>query len=227
MRVSVRLGPGPPDVPADAAAVVIDVLRATTTLTVALDAGAARVIAVSTPAEALALRAATPGAWACGERGGRIVPGFDRGNSPAEYRDTAVAGRTLVFASTNGSLALLRARHARRRLAGAFVNAGAVVEALADEERVELVCAAREGAFSLEDVACAGWLCARLAERGARVEGPAARLARRLAPADAAAAREAVAASVHGRTLRAMGGPYAADVEFCGTLDALPRAFAL
>src|SRR5512143_2629846 len=108
MRVSVRLAPGPPDVPAHAAAAVIDVLRATTTLTVALAAGAARVLAVATPAEALALRERHPGAWACGERDGRIVPGFDRGNSPDEYRDGAVAGRTLVFASTNGSLALLR-----------------------------------------------------------------------------------------------------------------------
>jgi 2-phosphosulfolactate phosphatase len=225
MDVAVRLVPGDDDVPAQAAAVCIDVLRATTTLTVALEAGAARVLPAATPEEAFALRARHPGAWVCGERGGRIVPGFDRGNSPAEYRGPDVAGRTLVFATTNGSLALLRARRARRRLLAAFVNASAAADALAGAGEVVLVCAGREGRFAAEDAACAGWLCERLARRGARLVGPEAALARRLAPADAAAVRAAVQGSIHGRALRRLGGPFAEDVEFCGTLDALPRAF--
>ncbi len=225
MRVSVRFTPGPADLPPGAAAVIIDVLRATTTLTVALDAGAAAVVAMATPAEALERRARAPGAWACGERDGRIVPGFDHGNSPAEYRGAEVRGRTLFFASTNGSLALRSARHARRRVLAAVINLSAVADALRGEDQVVVVCAGREGAFALEDVSCAGLLCARLEARGARLEGPAARLARRLAPRDAAAIRARVQGSAHGRFLRGLGGPFAEDVEFCATLDALPRAF--
>ncbi len=225
MRVSVCFTPGPPDVPAGAAAAIVDVLRATTTLTVALDAGAARVIAVATPAEALARRATLPAAWACGERDGRIVAGFDRGNSPDEYRDDAVRGRTLVFASTNGSQALLRARAARRRVLVALINVSAAAAALAGEAEVVVVCAGKEGRFALEDAACAGALCTRLADGGATLVGPAARLARRLAPADAAAARALVRGCEHGRYLRSLGATFAADVERCGALDSLPRAF--
>ena len=94
-------------------ALIVDVLRATTTLTVALRHGAAGVIPAATPEEGVALGRQHPGALLCGEREGRILPGYDLGNSPFEYTAERVAGRTLVFASTNGSQALLLARGAR------------------------------------------------------------------------------------------------------------------
>lgn len=218
-------GPGWPLEPRLHAAVVIDVLRATTTLTVALAKGAARVVPVADPLAALEWKRRDPAVLLCGERGGLKIPGFDLGNSPAEYTFQAVSGRTLVFASTNGSRAMLASAECGVRRLGAFVNASAVAAAVADQPFVRLVCAGREGGFSLEDAACAGWLCEALAARGARIDGGRARLAMALAPRDAAGARTLLEGSAHGRALRALGPAFAADVEFCAGLDRVDRAF--
>jgi len=223
-RVSVQLTPRR-RVPARATAVVVDVLRATTVLTVARRHGARAVLPAGTPEEALALRSLRPGALLCGERDGRRIAGFDLGNSPFEYGFETVGGRTLVFASTNGSQALLAAARARRRVLGAFVNAGAVLAAIAPDEAVTVVCSGKLGRFALEDAALAGWLVERLAARGARVEGPAAAFVRRAAPRDAAGVRALVQGSAHGRYLRSLGAEYARDVEFCAGLDTIPEAF--
>lgn len=214
------------EVPADSTAVVIDVLRATTTLTVALTNGARRVIPADSRARALELRERTPGALLCGERDGRKIEGFDLGNSPSEYDAATVAERDLVFASTNGSLALLRSARARRRLLGAFINASAVLAAVSGDARVVVVCAGKLGRPSLEDTAFAGWLCARLAERGADLDA-AARFARALAPRDAGETLALVQGSSHGRYLRRLGGAFAADVELAAEVDRLDRAFAV
>lgn len=208
-------------------AVVIDVLRATTTLTVALGHGASAVHPVATPEEAFRKKAVLPQALLCGEREGRRIEGFDLGNSPFEYPVTAVSGRPLIFASTNGSLAMLAARQARRRLLAAFVNLHAVVERLSGEHRIVIVCAGKLGRFALEDAACAGLLVERLLDRGAMAEGEAASLVRRLAPHDAAQTRALVQGAAHGRYLRALGPEFARDVEFCGDLDALDEAFEI
>jgi hypothetical protein len=107
VRVRVSLWPGaPPDSdaprgwplePRRVTAVAIDVLRATTTLTLAFTHGAARVIPVASIEEARAWKARDPQVLLCGERGGLKIPGFDLGNSPSEYGHEAVRGRTLVF----------------------------------------------------------------------------------------------------------------------------------
>lgn len=225
--VRVQLVPDPAGIHADTEAVAIDVLRATTTLTVALGNGAGPVTPVASPAEALALRERTPGALACGERGGRMVPGFDLGNSPFEYAPERVGGRPLIFASTNGSHAMLAAARARRRWLGAFVNASAIAESLAGAVHVTLICAGKLGRPALEDAACAGWLCAALEARGAALEGAAARFARALAPPDAAGIAALVASCPHARELVALGPAYVRDLAFCGTLDAVGKAFTL
>jgi 2-phosphosulfolactate phosphatase len=229
MRIRVQLvppapgaGPGP-----GWTGVAVDVLRATTTLAYALRHGATAVLPCATVEEARAARAGRPGALLCGERDGRRVAGFDLGNSPAEYDAATVAGRALVFASTNGSLALRSLAPCRERFAAAFVNAEATAAALAGRERVWIVCAGKLGRFALEDAALAGWLVARLERDGACAEGAAARLARRLAPAGAAAVRELVQGCEHGRYLRGLGPEYAADVEVCAALDALDGAARL
>ena len=238
MRVRVALTPGlqpepdraPTGWPRDArrwTGVAIDVLRATTTLTVALQNGARHVLPAATPAEAFARRDRESDALICGERDGRKVEGFDLGNSPFEYARDVVAGRTLVFASTNGSLALRSVAGCGVRLVGAFVNASALAQALAGRPFVLLVCAGKLGAFALEDAALAGWICERLAADGARLEGAAARFARGLAPRDAGEVRALVQGSAHGRYLRSLGPEYARDVEFCAGLDTISQAFEI
>ena len=226
MRVSVLLSPAGQVVDGPCA-VVIDVLRATTTLTVALMNGAREVIPTRTPAEALALRASRAGTLACGERDGRMVPGFDLGNSPFEYPRERVGGRTLAFASTNGSLALLSASRARRRVPAAFVNARAVVERVRGEREITIVCAGKLGGFSLEDAACAGLLVMRLEAHGAVHADAAARFVRSLAPADQAETRALVEGAAHARDLRSMGEPYTQDLTFCAGLDTIDQAFEL
>jgi 2-phosphosulfolactate phosphatase len=240
MRVVVSLAAGVPrsgDLPAGGTrpdarwtAVVVDVLRATSTLTAALANGARAVEPFGDPAQAIARRDAGAGAvLACGERGGRRVPGFDLANSPSEFTRERVAGKTLAFASTNGSIALLETAGCARRILGAFINATAVVEAVRSAPRRPLwiACAGKERRFALEDAAFAGWLIAALAPHGARPEGAGARLALSLAPRDRDDARALVEGSAHGRYLRSISPLHAADVSWCAGLDRLGVAFAV
>lgn len=232
MIVSVALYPDAPGVPlarpdARTVGVAIDVLRATSTLTQALANGAAGVRPFAETAQALAFRDREPLVLACGEREGLIVPGFDLGNSPFEYTAERVRGRTLAFASTNGSRALLSLEGCERRVLGAFVNASAVLRAISGASAVRIACAGKLGRFALEDAAFAGWLCRRLEEKGATLQGGAARLAAHLAPEGADDVLALVQGCSHGRYLASLGPEFARDVEFCGTLDSIDRAFTL
>ncbi len=163
-------------------AVVLDVVRASTTIVAALAGGALAVVPVATPDEARALRREgdTGPVLVGGERGGAPPPGFDHGNSPAEYTPDRVRGRTVVFTTTNGTRALLALAGARRIAVGGFVNAAAVARwASAEPGDVLLVCAGERGRFCLEDAVCAGLLVSRLATAGRR-QTDAARAARAL-----------------------------------------------
>jgi 2-phosphosulfolactate phosphatase len=150
-------------------AIVLDVVRASTTIVAALAGGARAVVPVGTPEVARAFRATSDGGPVLigGERGGAPPPGFDHGNSPAEYTPDRVRGRTVVFTTTNGTRALLAVAGARRIAVAGFVNATSVVRwALADPGDMLLVCAGERGRFCLEDAVGAGLLVARLAAAG-------------------------------------------------------------
>ena len=222
-RVRVALvPPAPGSLPPEACAVAVDVLRASTTLAVALRNGAARVVPFAATDEALAFRLANPGSLACGEREGRIVPGFDLGNSPFEYTPERVAGHTLAFASTNGSRAMLAAQRCRRRLLVSFANLSASLDVLAAERDVWIVCAGKEGRSAREDTACAGTVAERLQRRGATLENLEAHHAARMACHSAAEVRSLVEHATHARWLASLGESFARDVAFCATLDELP-----
>jgi phosphosulfolactate phosphohydrolase-like enzyme len=87
------------------------------------------------------------------------------------------------------------------------------------------VCAGKLGGFALEDAACAGLLAAKLKARGATLDGAAASLAERIAPATAAEVRALVEGASHGRYLRMLGAVFARDVDWCAGLDRIDRAF--
>jgi 2-phosphosulfolactate phosphatase len=163
-------------------AVVIDVLRATSTIIHALAAGAKAVIPCGEIDEARHVAARSPRGSVLlgGEREGLRIPGFDLGNSPADYTPEVVAGKKIIFTTTNGTQALIRARQARRVLIGAFSNLKAVADLLADETgTVHLVCAGTAGRVTLEDVLCAGAIADWVAVvvRGADDSDDATRLA--------------------------------------------------
>ncbi len=164
MRVDVLLGEAPvasADV-ADRVVVVIDVLRAATTAACALTNGARAMV----PCETVELAAQQAKAMdqdsvrLGGERHMVKIPGFDFGNSPLEYTAERVAGRTIVFTTTNGTVALVAAQRARECLFAAFVNVSATLNALQVISNAELdiviACAGTDRQVSLEDVVCAG-----------------------------------------------------------------------
>lgn len=191
-------------------AVVIDVLRATSTVAEALAAGYERVTCVASLEQAARLRA--PGRVLAGERGCLMPPGFDQGNSPADA--SARLGRELVLATTNGAPAIVAAtHHAGEVLLACVLNLGAVIEALAelgdlDDLALQFVCAGTDGEPALEDTYVAGALCAALP--GARTD--AARIAESVTsryPTPSAALR----ASRGAAALRRVG--LARDIAHC------------
>ncbi|HUY93210.1 MAG TPA: 2-phosphosulfolactate phosphatase [Pirellulales bacterium] len=149
---------------AGGAVVVIDVLRATTTIIHAVAAGAREVIPCLEIEDARRMAAGFPPGAALlgGERGGVKIDGFDLGNSPEEYNRATVGGKVVVLTTTNGTRAMMLCRQAKRVLVGAFVNASAVARALAQEEQVHLLCAGTEGKITREDVLFAGRVAYRL-----------------------------------------------------------------
>ncbi len=144
--------------------VVIDVLRATTTIVYALEAGAREIVPCPDVEEAWQLARQFPDGEVLlgGERGGLPIKGFDLGNSPEEYAPPKVRGKLIVFTTTNGTQAIGHARLAGQVLIGAFVNASAVVRELLQEDCIHLLCAGTEGQFGEDDLLLAGMLVDRL-----------------------------------------------------------------
>jgi 2-phosphosulfolactate phosphatase len=201
-------------------AVVIDVLRATSTATQALAAGYRRVLCVGSVESARELR--SPGRVLAGERHCVKPPGFDQGNSPMEARDRR--GDELVLATTNGAPTIVAAvACAPTVLLACLLNLDAVVMQLLGREDphepdLQIVCSGTDGAVALEDVYVAGRLIARL--RGARTD--AALVAQAVARAFPTPL-DALAASADAAALRAAG--LTADIADCAResqLDVLP-----
>jgi 2-phosphosulfolactate phosphatase len=199
--------------------IAIDVLRATSTLAVAAAAGAARILPFVRTAEAISWRDAHDDALACGERGGAMVPGFDLGNSPAEYSAGRVAGRTLAFSSTNGSRAMLALQGCGTRLAAAFINASTALREAESASEIHIVCAGDMGKPCGEDDALAAWLVLRLLARGFTAADAATEQLAATAPGDPDAIRQRVSQSHHGLRLAGLGPDFERDVEFCASLD--------
>lgn len=150
-------------------AVVVDVLRATTSMVHALAAGADSVRPCGEIDEAFRLaRTFSPGNVVLGgERQGLPIEGFDRGNSPASYDEETCRGKTLIMTTTNGTRAILASLDADRVFVAAFANAKATLAALMTDGRpVHVVCSGTDGRISLEDTVLAGCLASSLLAQG-------------------------------------------------------------
>lgn len=223
-------------------AVVLDVLRASTTIITALAHGAGWVLPVLSIDEARTA-ARTDAALLGGERGGRRLEGFDLGNSPLEYTAARIAGRPVVITTTNGTAALHACADASAVLIGAIINRTAVAATarrLADEQgggAIHLVCAGTDGAVTEEDLLGAG----AILDAAARLPGgdadeldttAAATLARYRAVVaggePSAALARAFAFSLGGRNLVDIGMavdlPVAAAIDSCAVVPRLDRA---
>ena len=147
----------------DRVVVVVDVIRATTTICMALTHGAKSIVpAHSIPVARQYREQLGPGTLLCGERHGFIIEGFDHGSSPPEYTKGIARDQTLVLCTTNGTVAMDRCRHAKRVLIGSFVNLSAVAAELDEAENVTVICAGTNGLVSSEDVLFAGALLDRI-----------------------------------------------------------------
>ncbi len=186
-------------------AVVVDVLRASSTIVTALGAGYERVLCTASPDEAWDLRA--PGRLLAGERECRPIEGFDYGNSPGALDQAH--GEELVLSTSNGTPAILTAMSAAREvLVGALLNLDALIERIPKGEDVTIVCSGTAGRFALEDAYAAGRIVERL--EGAWTD--AARAAERIASAYGDT-YEPLAQSADAAVLRAT--EQTADIEFC------------
>jgi 2-phosphosulfolactate phosphatase len=136
--------------------IVVDVLRATSTITQALAHGYERVLCCEEVEQARELAAGLPGAKLAGERRTVRIDGFDFGNSPAELR-AAPPAETLILTTTNGTKLLLAAAlRCERVLVGSLLNLSAVASAARGDEDVMVMCAGVLGELTLDDAYCAG-----------------------------------------------------------------------
>ena len=222
MRLDVALTPDVLDrqaLPASTV-LVVDVLRASTTMIAALGNGCVGIVPVAEPAEALRRkRAAGAGTLVAGERRGETVAGFDLGNSPLEFTRERVGGRLVIFTTSNGTRALLAARPAPAVGVAALVNvAAAAAWALAAGRDVIVLCAGERGAVSLEDQVCAGLLVDRLVRDEPRAQATeAARRALEMGRGYGKGVARLAHDSSWGRHLALAGR--AADLAACLVLD--------
>ncbi len=150
-------------------AIIVDILRASTTITHALANGAGGVIPCGAVEDAFAIREASADGTCLlgGERGGIKIDGFDLSNSPDDYSPSVVSGKTIGFTTTNGTKALLRSQQADEILIGAFVNFSAVLQRIASQPKpIHIVCAGTDGVITGEDVLFAGALSEALQNTG-------------------------------------------------------------
>src|SRR5574341_1488471 len=224
MRIDVALLPGQRFDAARSVCVVVDVLRASSSIVTLLECGASSVIAAGDIAPARALGEGLPGYVLCGEKDGLPPKGFAYGNSPSEFSRLDFSGKSVILATSNGTKILAALAEAPALLVGSLLNRSAAAKAavsIARELRVDIavVCSAAYGGatFVLEDALGAG----AIVDAALRLPDPpvaldAARFARDafLAAGDTAAA---VASAYHAADLVDMG--LGEDVAYCGRLD--------
>lgn len=196
-------------------AIVVDVLRATSTITQALASGYRRVLCCSEIEEARALRSELPYALVGGERKAVQIEGFDLGASPREVLEARA--ETLILSTTNGTRTILAAAESCDEvLLGSLLNLEAVVTAVRERGRdVVVVCAGFQGSFALDDAYCAGRIVERL--DATRTDSAIA----------AGLVAEAFPDAWSGLTARTYGpAGLDEDIRFCAqesVLDAVPR----
>ena len=209
----------------DRTVVVIDVLRASTTIATALCNGAKEVIPVTTVESAMKIVGNLFGDVTLlgGERNGKMIEGFSLGNSPLEYSGERVRGKSIIFSSTNGSGAMVKARFARDLAICGFVNISTVEKFLSESKHdVTILCSGHEANFSMEDAVCAGMLIQKLRDtNGMNLtydDAGAASLA--LYKTQGKSLSTMLASSDHGRQLEELG--FGDDLKACAGVDSVP-----
>ncbi len=208
--------------------IVVDVIRASTTLVTLVERGAGPILIAADVETARRHVRSGADAVLAGEEGGLAPPGFDFGNSPVELSRAELKGKPVVFVTTNGTAAIRAVKGAMAVFVGALRNGAvaareAVELASRQEADLTVVCAGRVGAFGLDDAYCAGYLVDR-ALQGRSLDltdgADAALRVYRSDPDPVAVFRLSAA----GRNVIELG--LGADVDYCAQRDvsvAVPR----
>ncbi|MBD3367846.1 MAG: 2-phosphosulfolactate phosphatase family protein [Candidatus Eisenbacteria bacterium] len=202
--------------------VMVDVLRASSTIVQAWENGVERVIPVADVEDATRLLQTLERKKSLlgGEREGKKIEGFDLGNSPLEYAGKAVRKKTLILSTTNGTSAITLSGAAKEIVIGCFLNISAVVKYIvaSRSKRVVVLCAGNSGQLALEDFVCGGQIVERLGRSSrARLDLNDGAVAARATASSMSDVGEVIRESSHGRRLAELG--FEQDLEFCAHID--------
>ena len=222
MRVHVAFTPA--EATSSPVGIVVDVLRATSTIAQALATGYERVYCSGEIDDALALKATLGDAILGGERNAVRIDGFDVGASPREFLGDPRA-ETVIFSTTNGTRAILAVQGARDVVVASYVNLTGVSSMLRAALRggadITLVCAGQDRQFALEDAACAGRYVYQITKRLQQTEVNDAALAASLIDRKYGDnLMRLFSTAAHGRALAAAG--FEGDLAACAAVDSYP-----
>lgn len=227
MLIEVLPSAGSPAIPVlkDKLALVIDVLRATSTMVTAFAHGCQGILPVLTPEEAFEKKLTFPEALLGGERRALRIEGFDLGNSPAEYLPEKVAGRRIIMTTTNGTRAIRAAESASIVLMTSFLNMNQVRFTVQEQFRqnpglkgIVIFCSGTEDRFDLPDTLCAGMFVEKFKRDNLEEKvqvNDLGEAAYRLFQGAKENLTEVIKASDHGRRLLSLGLEH--DITYCST----------
>lgn len=203
--------------------IVIDVLRATSTIAAALNNGAKEIVPVASIEFAVKVSGGMFGGHTLlgGERNTRKIEGFALGNSPIEYSREVVEGKSIVLFTTNGTRSIVKAKYSENLYTCSFININAVTKHLLNlNTDIEIVCAGRNNLFSIEDSICAGMIISKIKEVNDNVflnDSGVAVLT--LYEKYGSNLIEMMQNSDHGKILIENG--FESDLEYCSSIDLL------
>jgi len=143
--------------------VIIDILRASSTILTALTNGAKEIIPAENASVAARISKGLGNSILCGERNGKVIEGFKYGNSPFEYTPENVKGKSLIFSTTNGTVSIAKAKFAKSAVLACYLNLNAVIKYLSElNEDFVIVCSGKLNDFCIEDSVFAGLIISRL-----------------------------------------------------------------
>jgi 2-phosphosulfolactate phosphatase len=201
--------------------IVIDVLRASTTIITAVANGAKEVIPVISVDSAVKIsKGLYSGSTVLGgERNTKKVDGFHLGNSPLEYTPEKINGKSIIFFTTNGTKAILKAKFSESLLICGFININSVVQKIISINKdIEIVCAGNPASFSMEDVVCAGMIISEIKKTNTDVVlTDSSKAAEVLYESSGKDIRHTLTETEHGKVLLKNG--YEEDITFCSKLN--------
>jgi len=201
--------------------VVIDVLRATSTIVTALHNGAKEIIPVASVEFAVKVSGGMFGGFTLlgGERNTKKIEGFALGNSPLEYTTDLVSGKSIILFTTNGTKAIVKAKFSQNLLICSYLNLNAVAAKIVTMGNdIEILCSGRNNSFSLEDACCSGKLVSEISKlKEDAILSDTARAGIALNKSFGKSLYKMLADTEHGKLLIENG--FEEDIKYCSKLN--------